>query len=156
MASLNLSCILVIFFFLSLFFCEFPFAEAGIGDHDQEAIDEIRAYIDSLETNPSLHYWKPADIDESSSEKLSPRSAAKEGTCSANGGKGSCSESSSKTSFSTGLPSAGFTSEKDLANMNMGELMNELIQLTQKHPEEVESVIEMYKQMISAAGDSPH
>lgn len=141
-------------FFLLFFWCRL--VDAGIGDHDQAAIDEIRAYIDSLEENPSLHYWKPADIDKKIEERgdLSPRAAVSppEPTCKAKGG---CSEEPSMTSFdaAAGLlgTGGGGGNEKDFANMNMGQLMNELIELTQKHPEEVESVMEMYKQMISTA-----
>lgn len=129
----------------------------SLADPDPESIDEIRAYVESFVNDPAspyraainsqlndVHPNRPFDLSSSmpSSPGKEPGVVEQQPQqfCSADG------PSAAACALSSALPLA--SSSPDLSGMQLTQLMDQLVSLSQQYPEEIDAIIENYKQML--------
>lgn len=128
----------------------------SLADPDPEGIDEIRAYVESFANDPAspyraavnsqlndMHPNRPLDLSSSMPSSPGKEPAVVEQQpqfCSADG------LSSAACALSSALPQV--SSATDLSGKQLTQLMDELVSLSQQYPEEIEAIIDNYKQML--------
>ena len=177
--SLRLSSIFLCFLLASVFILLMSSCcMATLTKEDQASIDEIRAYVESLDTykhstaGPASSYKDSAtdfatkqqsdhlsSLPSSSAKSAQPRqqqqfcSADRQSDC-IHSSKQASNQPSLSSSIPDIMPVGGHSILNDLmghtdySNMNVNDLLKELTDLTVKYPEEVESIINMYQGML--------
>lgn len=119
------------------------------------AVDDIRAHLESMVraivepiATKSTHSDHDADLSLPSSASPSSSSSSTSGHCSANDQTDCSSPSGSGLGDSITSALLGSFPSLDYSNMRMDQLLQELISLTHKYPDQVDSVIATYRTLV--------